>query len=105
MYGWCLTGRKRYVNFYENSFSMSFIVAFSKTKLYGIMGVQGTVNSLIFGLFIKQICIIIDKDSPNNDDRRVLVMDNASIHKSHHIKSLIKEAKVKILAITPTNLH
>ena len=101
MYGWCLTGRKRYVSFHDNTFSMSFIVAFSRTKLYGIMGVQGTINSLIFGLFLKQLYDVINSNDPESNDRRVLVMDNASIHKSRHIHSLVKGKKARILTICP----
>ena len=89
MYGWCTSGVKRYVNFHENSFTMSFIVAFSKEKLYGIMGVQSSVNSLIFGLFLKRLLATFDMDSYENGDKRILVMENASIHKANHIKSLI----------------
>ena len=96
-----MAGKKRYVNFHDNAFSMSFIVAFSKTELYGIMGIKGTTNSLIFGLFLKQLYDLLNVSDPYNNERRVLVMDNASIHKSNHIKSLIKGKKARILTIHP----
>ena len=64
--------------------------SFSRTNLYGIVGVQGTINSLIFGLFLKQLYDVINSNDPESNDRRVFVMDNASIHKSRHIHSLVK---------------
>ena len=71
IYGWCTSGIKRY-DFHKNSFSMSFFVAFSKEKLYGIMGLQCTVNSLIFGLFVKRLYAIFDKESYENGDKNLI---------------------------------
>ena len=99
MYGWYIAGKKRYVNFHDNAFSINFIVAFNKTKLYDIMGIKDTTNLLIFGLFLKQLYDLLNASDPYNNERRVLVMDNASIHKSNHIKSLIKGKKARILTI------
>ena len=45
-----MIGGKLYLSFNENIFSMSFIVAFSRANLYGIICVRGKINSLIFGL-------------------------------------------------------
>ena len=51
-YGWGVKGEKKWMIINQDPFSMSFIVAFSSQKLHGIMWVQGTIDTRIFGLFI-----------------------------------------------------
>ena len=85
----------------QDPFSMSFIVAFSSQKLHGIMGVQGTIDARIFGLFIQRLMANYRLEGDSADRRIVLVMDNASIHKAKFIKSIISNKRISIFTITP----
>ena len=101
LYGWWSRGSKRYVLFDDWQFSMSFIVAFSKSVFYRIMGVEQTNNSETFGLFIKRLLSRIKSASLISFGEIILVMDNVSFHKSSFIRKLIEGKQVRILTIAP----
>ena len=101
MYGWWRKGFKRYTYYFESPFCMSFIVAFSSSKFYAIMGVNGTINAAIFGLFLKRLTESMQEYRHLNTNKQVLVFDNAPIHKANHIKKLLVDANITIITITP----
>ena len=47
LYGWTKTGSKGYVAQNTESFWMGFIVGFSRSYLYGIMGTKSSVDSTV----------------------------------------------------------
>ena len=47
LYGWVNRGKKGYIILDENPFQMSFIVGFSRTRFYGIMATDDTVDSCL----------------------------------------------------------
>ena len=80
---------------------MSFIVALLDSKFYAIMGVNGTINATIFGLFLERLMKLMQEHKPQNIIRQVLIIDNAPIHKENYIKKLLANASITILTITP----
>ena len=72
---------------------MSFIVAFSSSNLYGIIGTSENFDSIKFGYFINELARMTQNRA--NDDSRCwrFVMDNAIIHKSKEIKRIIQSKK------------
>ena len=105
MHEWCMVGMKKYVNFHVNAFWMNFIVVFSRRSFYGIMGVKGSTDSLIFGLFLKQLYDLFSASNREGSERRILVMENASIHKSNHIKWLVNNKKQEFWRFILMNLR
>ena len=101
LYGWWRKGNDRWVKIYPSSFSMSFVVAFSSRKFYGIIGTSETFNSIMFGYFINELVRIIKSEMDLDSRDWMLVMDNASIHKSLKIKSIIKGRRIRMMFITP----
>ena len=43
-FGWSKRGNSKFINTMPDTFWMSFYIAFSKNRFYGIMGVEGTGN-------------------------------------------------------------
>ena len=101
LYGWWRKGYDRWVRSYPSSFSMSFVVAFSSSKFYGIIGTSDSFNSIMFGYFINELVRIIQNDMDRDLRDWMLVMDNSSIHKSLYIKDIIKGRKIRMMFITP----
>ena len=60
---------------------MSFIVAFSDSKFYAIIGVNGTINATIFELFLERLMELIQEHKHQNIRRQVLIIDNTPIIK------------------------
>ena len=44
-FSWSEKGKSKFMNIVSDSFKMSFYIAFSKYKFYGIIGVEGTRTS------------------------------------------------------------
>ena len=65
------------------------------------MGVNGTINAAIFGLFLKGLTESMQEYKYQNTNKQVLVFDNAPIHKANHIKKLLVDANITIITITP----
>ena len=101
LYGWCRAGRKRYINFNESTFTMSFMVAFSKFRFYGLMGSNSSVDSPVFGVFLHKLIKSIVEDHNLDLSNLVFVMDNAPTHKSRYIQTMIKNKIIRILTIAP----
>ena len=87
--GWGIKGRKWIAMAKSENFHWSFICGLSDKRYYSVLGVKGSTNSIIFGEFLINI-----KRMHNAGSDRVLqlvvVVDNASIHKSSKIKELLE---------------
>ena len=94
-------GTKGYIKHFESNFSMSFIVAISKDQLYGIIGAMQTTNSALFWRFLAEVINLHNKRFLENEKDLVLIMDNASIHKSWTTKEFINGHDLTILTTTP----
>ena len=69
-----------------SQFKMSFIVAFSQSRFYGVIGTGKTNDSITFGNFLLQLWDSFKDVEYFDEDRWILVIDNASIHKTEYIQ-------------------
>ena len=99
--GWIIKGSKGYIKTHNDSFTMSFIWALSKTKIYGILGSSGTINAKILQYFIEQMITQRNQNSENLYRPFALVMDNASVHVSSSMQTFYKSSKLKVITIPP----
>ena len=65
------------------------------------MDIEQTNNLETFGLFIERLPSRIKSASLIPFDKIILVMDNASFHKSSFIRKLIEDKKVRIFTNAP----
>ena len=103
-FGWSKRGKSLYLNSILNSFSMSFFVSLSSTRFYGILGTEGTGNSKEFIHFLSKVLNERKKLSYQEDNKFVLIMDNASIHKTLEVSTFIIDSKVRTVTIPPYEL-
>jgi len=73
----------------------SVISALFKGKLLSPMCFEGTCNTILFNTWLKQVLI------PNLNSGQVLILDNASFHKSEESQRLVKSVGCKILFLPP----
>ena len=73
----------------------SIISGLFKGKFLSPMCFEGTCNTSLFNTWLKQVLI------PNLTAGQVLILDNASFHKSRESEKLIKAAGCKILFLPP----
>ena len=95
-FGWAKVGEKGYIKMHYDSFSMFFIVAFSRYNFYGIQGSKKAMNSEDVINFLDCIRFQV----PQNKDWWI-ICDNASIHSSYKIKDWISKNRVTIVTISP----
>ena len=73
----------------------SVISALCKGKLLSPMCFEGTCDTSLFNVWLKQVLI------PNLTAGQVLILDNASFHKSIESQKLVEAAGCKILFLPP----
>ena len=73
----------------------SVVSALFKGKFFCPMCFEGTCNTILFNTWLKQILI------PNLSPGQVLILDNASFHKSAETKNLVEAAGCKIFFLPP----
>ena len=100
-FGWSKRGKSGYFNSISNQFSMSFFVAFSNIRFYGILGTEGTGNSKKFIHFLSKVLKERKKLSSQEISKFVIIMDNASIHKTHEVSKFILDSKIRAVTIPP----
>ena len=73
----------------------SFVAGKCATKIIAPMCFQGTCNTLLFDSWIKNF--LVPELTPN----QVVIMDNASFHKSKRTRELIEEAGCNLVFLPP----
>ena len=73
----------------------SVIAALFKGKFLSPMCFEGTCDTLLFNIWLKKVLI------PKLIPGQVLILDNASFHKSSESKRLIEAAGCKLLFLPP----
>ena len=71
-FGWNEKGKSKFISTISDSFKMSFYVAFSKYKFYGIIGVEGTRTSQNFINFLSKV--LKKKKMMNSNEIRQLMI-------------------------------
>ena len=91
-YGWSLKGRSGYRGVTPGKFQATFMVAFSKTKIQGIIATTHTFNSNIFRYFLHQLSSTLSEDY-------ALIWDNSKIHTAKIVQDFAIERKLTIITI------
>ena len=97
--GWVFKNLSSQIIIKIESFSMSFIIAASEHKFYDIMGNQDANDHQIF---IHFLCEFLEaKLDPDIDDfsKFLLVVDNASIHRTREFQEFSSKHRIKLLTI------
>ena len=76
----------------------NLILAISSGKVILDKFVNGSINQKIFREFLKDL---FEKIKSNKNQKYIIVMDNATIHKTKNIIRFCLKKKLKILTITP----
>ena len=100
-YGWWKIGEKSALALRSNPFSMSFVIAVSQFRVYGIMGSGGsmTLDSMIH--FLKKLCEERNQNELFNQRPFVFWFDNTRIHTSSKLQSFMRQADLKAITIAP----
>jgi transposase len=95
-YGWAFSNERTYGAVSGRRFAReSFIAAKCGSKLLAPLCFQGTCNTLLFNTWIEQFLV------PELKPGQVVILDNASFHKSVIAKELIEKAGCQILFLPP----
>lgn len=73
----------------------SFIAGLSKGKLIAPMCFRGTCDTILFNTWLKEVLI------PELEPGQVLILDNASFHRSKETEKLVREAQCHLLFLPP----
>ena len=100
-YNWAPRGKQAYSRPCSQDFTMSFIIAFSRIRFYGIMGTMNTGNSKMFLRFIKNLTKYQSCWTNDDKDRWCIVLDNSTIHTCNEIQEELCELQVRLITIWP----
>lgn len=73
----------------------SVIAALCSGKILSPMCYEGTCNTTLFNVWLKQVLI------PELKQGQVLILDNASFHRSEESRKLVEESGCKLLFLPP----
>ena len=99
-YNWSKRSTHSVIAVDPDSWTMSFIVAISSTKLEGIMASTESILSESFTLFINEVYEEI-KNSVSNPEKIWFIFDNSSLHRSKEFLKFARNKGVRCLAIPP----
>ena len=100
-FGWSKKGKSGFVRAIPDSFCMSFFVAFRVENFYGIMGTEGTGTSQKFIHFLAKVLKERRKMTLNEAKELVILLDNASIHKTKMVSKFVNDSKIRLITIPP----
>ena len=100
-HGWSKRGCKSYLRHFDQSFTMSFVVALYKERIYGIMGKDGTGNSETIKIFLKELWDMRNKREDIKSKPFVICCDNAPVHTSATICKFLMSSELRVITITP----
>ena len=95
-YGWAKKGKLLYGDVSGKRYAReSFIAAKCGSKILAPFCFKGTCDTLLFNLWIEEILI------PELKPGQVVILDNATFHKSEKTKRLIEDAGCTLLFLPP----
>ena len=89
---WSKPGKNSYLFQPTSYFDVSFIVAFSSSKIELLNATRTTYTAEIFVKFVYELSV-------NNPSNLVIIMDNAPIHKSEKVEQFWKTQNILMLTI------
>ena len=93
-FGWIKRGESGYVKTFISNFEINFIIGFSDQGIQGVILNTKTNNANLFRYFLYQL-------NMNQNDKYVIVLDNASYHKTKEIQDFWENHGVFMLTIPP----
>ena len=100
-YGWARKGQKGALRIHSDNFSMSFVIAFSSEKIYGMIGSTEAMTAKTIAFFIKEVCEYRNRESCAKERSFVLVMDNSPLHTARSMKCFLKQSRLRAVTISP----
>lgn len=95
-YGWSAQGKKVYGEVSGRRFAReSFIAALCNGKIISPLCYQGTCNTEIFNMWVEDFLV------PCLRPGQIIILDNATFHKSEKTKKLIEEAGCTLIFLPP----
>ena len=95
-YGWAQRGYRAYGEISGKRFAReSFIAAKCDSKIFAPLCFQGTCNTLLFNMWVEK-CLV-----PQLRPGQIVILDNATFHKSQIAKRLIEGVGCRILFLPP----
>jgi transposase len=95
-YGWAPSTERVYGEISGKRFAReSFIAARCDSKVFAPLCFQGTCNTLLFNMWVEHFL------APQLRPGQIVILDNATFHKSLVAKKLIERAGCKILFLPP----
>ncbi|MCC5831603.1 MAG: transposase [Chlamydiales bacterium] len=95
-YAWSKRGENVFGEILGKHFARnSFVAAKCKSKILAPLCFQGTCNTKLFDLSIEQFLV------PELSPGQVVILDNASFHKSERTRVLIEQAGCQLLFLPP----
>ena len=91
-YGYAKKGKRLYAKKKDSRYSRrSLISAIGKNEIKASLEIKGSVNAEVIKKYFKEILL------PKLEPESIIVLDNASIHKSKELERIVKEAKCELL--------
>ena len=95
-YGYCHRSERFYdLKLGHRTERISMVSGWSDRKIVAPMTFKGYCNTLLIEAWVEQILV------PELKPGQVVIMDNASFHKSSRIRELIEQAECKLLFLPP----
>ncbi len=96
LYGYCKIGQRFYaLKCGKRTHRVSWIAALKQGKLFAPMTFEGSCNRDLFELWLEQ-CLV-----PQLQAGDVIVLDNASFHRSQAIEEMVREAGCEVWYLPP----
>ena len=99
--GWSSVGHKGYISVNLEEFSMSFIWALSKERVYGIVSCPGSIDHTVVRHFIKLLWAYRDEIPSSTNTPFAIVFDNASVHTCSPMVEFYEKSHLKVVSICP----
>ena len=99
--GWSRIGHKGYISVNLEEFSMSFIWALSRERVYGIMGCPGSIDHTVVRHFIKLMWAYRSKIPTSANMPFAIVFDNAFVHACSPMVEFYEKSNLKVVSIRP----
>lgn len=96
LYGWAKRGAQVFGEICGRRFAReSFVAAKVGAKVFAPLCFEGTCNTKLFNVWVEQFLV------PELVPGQVVIMDNATFHKSERTRFLIEKAGCKLLFLPP----
>ena len=100
-YGWTKRLEKGALQIHPDSFEMSFVIALSSEKIYGMLGAIESKLAKTITFFIKKICEHRNKEGNVEKKPFVFVMDILPFHTAQSMSTILKQSSIKAVTINP----